>query len=693
MRQSAISIWLAAALVGALALGAVGCGSSSSPATITITPSPLSMTNGQITQLTVTVLDSSGKTISSPPTITYTSSNPALISVNSTGLVCAGVWNANGIDCNLTNQASGSTATITVTSGKASQTDTVFTHANVDSVVIASGKDYSNLVNCISQNANILPDQFTATACSVTANPPSGSACPKGQQDITSQVGPFTWTVSPSAVATPDTGAACSNTCATGGACNSPSQCVIWGAQPGQAAITAKVANTVSSPALFSTCPVQSVTVQDSNGNTAASLGVGAGVALNIGATDKNGVALSGLSLTFSSSQPVSVTAGTTVTGAAPGTSAVVVSCTPPSCNPNLYPVYGNAPYITNVTGTTSTAVYVASTSGNSVVPIATTGNSVGTAVTIPNVPNSMLFNPQGTQLVLGSDSGAMIINLTASKLTITTPALTGKALAISPDGNTVIFAATAGNAVFFYNIPNSTITTYGFPAATDAAFSPDGFRAYVVSPSAVGTWSSGGTLQTSNVSAASVDFLTQGSFAYLAGGAIGNVTAYATCNSTPVIGVATPGKPVLIRKVPTGMTMVAADSPNIDLITASTNGATTISNCVPALSNTVSSVAFPTSFTANQLLVSPDGSKALILASDNPAVLAYTIAGGTTSTVPLVNSPTLYTGGITLDGAFLYVGASDNGGTVHVIDLNAMQDVAQISISFTPNLVAVRPH
>ena len=52
--------------------------------------------------------------------------------------------------------------TITVTSGKASQTDTVYTHTNVDSVVITSGTDYSNLANCISQNKNMLPDIFTA---------------------------------------------------------------------------------------------------------------------------------------------------------------------------------------------------------------------------------------------------------------------------------------------------------------------------------------------------------------------------------------------------------------------------------------------------------------------------------------------------------------------------------------------------
>ena len=98
-------------------------------------------------------------------------------------------------------------------------------------------------------------------------------------------------------------------------------------------------------------------------------------------------------------------------------------------------------------------------------------------------------------------------------------------------------------------------------------------------------------------------------------------------------------------------------------------------------------------SFTPSQLLVKPDGSQAYILASDNANVLAYNIFAGTTSTIPLTNSPTLYTGGITLDGAFMYVGASDNGGSIHVIDLNAMQDTTQIPVSFTPNLVAVRPH
>ena len=97
-----------------------------------------------------------------------------------------------------------------------------------------------------------------------------------------------------------------------------------------------------------------------------------------------------------------------------------------------------------------------------------------------------------------------MLINLTATKVSITTAGIAGKVLAFSPDGNTVIVAAPAGNAVYFFNIPNKTVSTYGFPAkATEAAFSPDGYRAYVVAgaagtPGPVGIWTTGGTLQKS---------------------------------------------------------------------------------------------------------------------------------------------------------------------------------------------------
>jgi len=45
---------------------------------------------------------------------------------------------------------------------------------------------------------------------------------------------------------------------------------------------------------------------------------------------------------------------------------------------------------------------------------------------------------------------------------------------------------------------------------------------------------------------------------------------------------------------------------------------------------------------------------------------------------------------GLTADGNNLYVGGSDNN--VHRIDTTTNTDAAQISVSFTPDLVAVRP-
>jgi hypothetical protein len=47
-------------------------------------------------------------------------------------------------------------------------------------------------------------------------------------------------------------------------------------------------------------------------------------------------------------------------------------------------------------------------------------------------------------------------------------------------------------------------------------------------------------------------------------------------------------------------------------------------------------------------------------------------------------------TGGTTLDSTKLYVGGSDNA--VHRIDVASGTDAQQITVSFTPDLVAVRP-
>ena len=104
--------------------------------------------------------------------------------------------------------------------------------------------------------------------------------------------------------------------------------------------------------------------------------------------------------------------------------------------------------------------------------------------------------------------------------------------------------------------------------------------------------------------------------------------------------------------------------------------------------------------FNAQQLFMSSDSSRAWII-SDLPELLELNLQSSTPTPVviPYAGGATAYSGGVTLDGAQVYVGASD--GAVHRIDVASAPptDVQQIAVKdangnpVTPNLVYVQPH
>lgn len=700
----------------AFSIGCSGSSSSSTPTSVTLSPSPLSIVFGQAdsktTQLSATVENSTG-TVLTTATVTYTSSNSALASVSTNGLVCGGTWDSltNPVVCKPATTAPGTatiTATATVTGrGSATGSVTVYVHSNVDTVLVTPA---SSSPPCTSQGGTAT---YTAIACSLSAAGSPGG-CPQGN-NITSDVGTATWTVTPSTVAT------ASGTCGA--------SCQIIAGAPGQAVVSATIASTVSTATTFTTCPVQSISLHNSSDSTVTSSTLSVGNTTNLSAVvlDSMGNTLTAQpTLTYSSSQPASVVGGTTTTAeAVAGTGTIVASCTPPSCNSGLYPVFSN-PYVVTVSGSSSTpVVYAASLSSTSLVPIS--GTSVQTAVTLPYMPNSMLINATGAEVILGSKSGVMVYNTSSGAiitLSFNNQPLSGRILAISPDGNIAIFFSgpnegNTGTALaYVYNIgTNSVVASIPLVNATrvSAAFSPDSSEAFMVTDNdLVKVWST--TISPQNVSATSavndVAFLGEGSFAYVAGGNGGNVSVYASCNPTLSAGpsgVATPGVPTLIRAVPNGTQLVAADSPNVDLITATPNNAWGVNfigtsflsglSCTtpPLITNStvsapISSATYPGGFTATQLMVTPDSSQAVILASTPPAVLVSNISGNnlTTPTVITFSSGVKpLSGAVTLDSVYLYVGASDN--QVHQINFNGFGDTL-ISPGITPDFVAVRP-
>jgi len=179
MRQFSAAQWIAAFLTLFVVVSIAGCGSTgvSTPvaASISIAPTTLSLNEGQVAGLSVIARDSTGTVVAVD--YTFTSSNPALASVSSAGAVCGGQFDSNNIVCAPNGDGQ---ATITVKSGGATATTTVYVHQQVDRVVIQPTADCESAGTVLNPVAAAY--NTSAPGCSLSA------PC-----DITSTVGPFVY--------------------------------------------------------------------------------------------------------------------------------------------------------------------------------------------------------------------------------------------------------------------------------------------------------------------------------------------------------------------------------------------------------------------------------------------------------------------------------------------------------------------
>jgi hypothetical protein len=473
---------------------------------------------------------------------------------------------------------------------------------------------------------------------------------------------------------------------------------------PGSTSIFASVSgvNGVSTP--YVTCPVVNIFVHDaSSPNTSFSLGTGGTQPLTADVYDSMGQYIKpNLTWGSSSTATAKVVAGTTgnnpatVTAVASGTASITASCSSPDCNRNLSAQYSTNVVTVGVTGSSTTTVYAASTTSNMLVPITTSTNSAGTALTLPNLPNSMVFDPAGNTLYLGSSAGLMAVNLTTN--VITTSTVPGKVVAISPDSNYLLLSDATTNAIYYVS-PNSSSVTYivGATTTNSSAFTPD---------SKYNEWVSGMDLSfgfqnfligmtnlsyTANAMAISA----QGGLTYVTGSNPNQIDVRSTCNQAEVPPTLSANNPTLIQPIPNGTGAVATDSPSIDVISTQSPVTT---NCPITTQSTVSSFDLGAGpFNAAQLFLSADSSRAWII-SDLTELLEFNLQSSTPSMIPYAGNAVAYSGGITLDGAQVYVGTSD--GTVHRIDVASSSDAQQIGVGLkdangnlvAPNLVGVRP-
>ena len=428
------------------------------------------------------------------------------------GKLCGGTWNRNtggGIadytTCNPTN-ITGTVYVVASGGGVSSNPLPIFVHPVVTSVVLGNPTPQASCSTDPDPSSNCCPyavqtgvTPYDANSCisqtqtAQLAVRAYANASNTPANNITCSVGHFTYTPQTSSIVTIDENG------------------VATAQQPGSTVITANIANAGSSAGFFSTCPPAHIDLSapGAGGSNAKNVVVDQNVTQPLSAvvTDTHGNTITGLTLTYQSTQPniIPVSATGTVTPAFPGAADMTAICQPPSCNPsplNEIGLFGNGtpvasnPVTVTTPGTNSTLVYVASTKSLYLVPVDFTNTTIGTPVRLPYVPNSMVISNDGSTIYMGSSNELMTFNAITNGISKEDPTVTGNVLAVSPDGTTLIVTDPVRQLIYLYAASGSISSTYG-GVATHAEFSPDSLTVYITTgtPNANGTITPGNTL------------------------------------------------------------------------------------------------------------------------------------------------------------------------------------------------------
>ena len=623
------SAWIVVAIFLSLLLlpacgGSKPPGPSPFPAKITINPSPsASLQSGTTLLLTASAQNGANQGLRATFTFSISPSSPAgVLDIAPTGFACAGTWNAPSY----TICTPGNIGMVQVTAsalGATSAPTLIFVHGPIDSIQVSLVPPVNsappacpsqlalpaactvpfNTGNCTTQ-VDSQGQQFTSCKCLSQNQVETLQATAFSQgNDITAQVGPFTWIQATPGVATITPIVNSTFNVATNQATASPST-------PGQTQVIASASGTYSEPYNFETCPVQCIALQLSvNGQyidqTSFVASKGTSETITATAVDVQGCIVPKPALTWVSSQPAALGTGSGTTGCTtatcnvttpqPGVASITASCTPPTCNTGfpLNPANVSPPYIPQpvypvtaisglVTGApNSTSVLATSQDCYSDIlcsvglyNVTTTTNLPGAAAEMPTPPNSLMFDPAGDEAFAGSEFGALAINPGnlgggsnpfSSLLASGTPLglVTGRVLAVSHNGHIAIFSDTIStpNQVYVVNSAPSSTTPLNINSATGAAFSPDGLEAFILGDGG-NTLYIYSTLQVLQppislpTPASSMVFNSTGSFALFSGGSpAGSLAVYRTCDNSLVTlsapGIPTP--PLFLKMVPAG--------------------------------------------------------------------------------------------------------------------------------------------
>ena len=740
-------------LLGCFFLASCGGGTSTQvttnevPAIVKLTPAPnISLEVGKFASFTASAQNSAGNPVTE--TFSFQSSAPNIVTVSSNGAACAGTWDSLSAPSLCTPGSTGVAQITAVARGVPSAPVTVYVHQHVTSVVISKVPNQAPTLSnsCLSKRApSGSPESWLYQAFALN-----------GSTDITSSVGPFTWQ---SAAPSGQTSAASAVTL-IGPPVTAPlNQETAQANNPGATLIFASAGGVNSQPVSFTTCPVQSISLAAVNNpptTTSFTVSTGTATTLNATVTDSVGMPLTGVSLTWSTSNPISVgvVGGTStsfggigsVSAPSVGAGSVTASCTPPTCNGGIVPSMPIYPttainfIVRPASGNTTPAsptVYVTSTGCGAttttcitrIVPItrgsSTTSFTAGTPVNLPFVPNSALFDRTGANEYLGVDStafgtkGAIIVTGGSSAGGIRNVA--GKVLAVSPDGSTVIFSDTADSPPTVFICANCTsssrtTTPLLISGATAAAFSPDNLKAYIVSGSACpGTSSAGCLVVFSKVDAVQniplsapandVAFIGDGILGYIAGGSPAGGAFLPTCGPSTAAGLGNVGLAAqMLRPLPDGQSVLALSGSSLQTVTASITPSVTgpaaigLSGC-PApkgLLNTANNVN-----SAGNLGTSSFAPSQFFLSPDGST--AYILGAPSLPFVIQFNLASQTAFDISLVGNTTPLSASlspagdllfvgANDGTVHVINTTSLADTEQVTFPFPQNSLCVGP-
>ena len=713
------------------------------PVRITLSPAPSSSVQvGTAFTFTASAQNASNQNVSA--VFTFQSSDTSVLNIAPNGVACAGSWNATFTIC--TPQGTGVVQVTASAFGVTSASTLVFVHPPIDNIQISE-------VPPVGSPPPACPgQQIIPAACNVSFTPVAGclstnqvvtlqaKAFSKGT-DITSLVGPFTWTEG--------NANAIKVTPVTSSSDHTPTnQATVAPNTPGFTSVYATASGVSSHPYYAETCPVQCIAVElgtsgsQTGSQTSFATTKGTTESLAATAVDVQGCIAPKPSLTWSSSEPAAVSApsscssGTTcsVTTPIPGAGSVTASCTPPSCNigfpqsvvglnqpgqPPLVqplPVYPVTPISGLVSGTASATSVVATSVDCQTTPLcavdlyipSTTSTTGGNPLQLPTPPNSLLFDAAGAKIYVGSNYGAQLItvgSIGGSTNPFTTlGTVTGKVLAVSPNGNTAIFSDTFHTPNQVFVVTSSTSTPLNITGATTAGFSPDGMKAFILGCGAgAGQCPNGGdtlhiysslqalkTISLPSASANAVAFSSNGAFAFVSGGSSNALSAYRVCDNAPALTLPLPVTPSFLKVMPDGVHLIGLDNTGFDHIATAVTKPVFPALCPQSISATSQHISLGQgTFTPINFFVSPDGTFVYVVASDRSSVLVYNFNTSSVTGIPLANSATgqpvtPVAAAMTVDGTLIYVAGSD--GTLHQLSTVAATDLLQLPFPATDN-------